>query len=48
VPGANSRTVFSANDLNPRMASDRRNIWPDATSVFRARPRFGCAVAETE
>jgi predicted alpha/beta-fold hydrolase len=26
APGTNSRTVLSANDLNPRRVSDRRNI----------------------
>src|SRR5207247_955184 len=28
TPGVNSRTVFSANDLKPRIVIDRRNILP--------------------
>ena len=27
TPGMNSSTVLSANDLNPRIVSDRRNMW---------------------
>jgi hypothetical protein len=33
TPGANSRTVLSAKDLNPRIESERRNIGGDANSV---------------
>ena len=38
VPGTNSRTVLSANDLNPRIVIDRRNMWADANRhVIRSR-----------
>jgi hypothetical protein len=34
----NSSTVLSANDLNPRIVIDRRNMWPDANRLV-IRPR---------